>query len=436
MAAVAVLAGAVGPAHAGAAPQQVAFEDVVANLKVGDPRVKLDALRMLSQAGYMEAAGPVAPLLTDSVAEVQNAAIDTLLSLFLVDEAYTRKYGGAIVKEKGASLALLAFAQGPGQIVANPIPPEIISGLVKALGSPVMEVRFNAAYAFGVFGPAAAWRGAVPDGKAAVEQLTGLAKDPNPLLRLAGTQVLGRLFDACQRDEKAHAALLAARGEAGDQVIAGMNDPDAYVREASIRAAGDMRLERAVQSLIDFVSYYKTGTVALDSLASVARIAHPGSVSLLSATLQAKDERARALAVAGIARTGDKTAVYNMEVRVARDKSAAVKLALAFARARGGDLASVVAVAEGFKKAKLAPDAFDYLVELGPRIADALAPIAAHKDAKVRAGVAEVLGLIGNPQSVFVVQSLSRDKNKLVAAAGLRSAKRLSPRPANAPRLM
>jgi HEAT repeat protein len=416
--------------------QQLSFEDVVANLKVGDPRVKLDALKLLGQAGYLEAASTVAPLLADPTAEVQLATIDTLLSLYLVDETYTREYGTSIVKDKNASLALLAFAQGPGQLVANQFPPEVVRGLVACLASTVTEVRFNAAYALGVFGPLAAKRGAVPDGKVAVERLTGLAKDANPLLRLAGTQVLGRLLEAVLRNDKPNADVLTARAAAGDQVIAGMNDPDQFVRLASLRAVGEMRHERAVQSLMDFYGYYKSGSPAFESLRALGRIAHPGSLSLLAATLGAKDEQFRAEAAAGIGRSGDKSAIYNMESTLAREKSGLVKLALAFSKARNGEVAQVVTIAEGFAKKKTAPAAFDYLVELGPPIADPLAPIASHKNGDVRAGIAEVLGIIGNQQSAFFVQSLSRDKNKAVAAAGLRSAKRLSPRPANAPRLM
>lgn len=436
--AAATLTHAAEPAHAAPAggQKQMAFEDVVANLKVGDPRVKLDALQMLARAGYIEAAGAVIPLLTDPVAEVQNAAIDTLLSLFLVDEAYTRKYGASVVKAKGASLPLLAFAQGPGQLVANKFPPEVLSGLVVCLNSPVTEVRFNATYAYGVFAPLAAWRGTVPEGRVAVERLTAMAGDPNPLLRLASTQVLGVLFEAVLRSDQANPDMIAVRTAAGDQVIAGMNDTDLDVRLASIRAVGEMRHERAVQSLIDLFAYYKSGGLAYASLGALAKIGHPGSLNVLAATLQNKDEQLRGLAAAGIGRTGDKNAIYTMETASARDKSGHVQLALAFSQARNGDLAQIVTVAEGFKKGSLAPAAFDYLVELGPPIADALAPIASHRDAKVRAGVAEVLGIIGNQQSVFVVQSLSRDKNAKVAAAGLRSAKRLSPRPPNAPRLM
>lgn len=423
-----------GPAQP--APGQLAFEDVVARLKVGDPRIRLEGLELLAQAGYIEAAGPVTPLLTDSVAEVQLAAIDTLLSLFLVDERFTREYGGDIVGQKGASLPLLAFAQGPGQLVANPFPPDVIKGLSTCLASPVAEVRFNATYALGVFGPVAVARGTMPAGKAAVQSLTAMARDPNPMLRLAATQVLGRLFGAALAHERTSAEILSVKTEAGDQVISGMNDSDILVREASLRSAGEMRNERAVQSLIDLRTYYKSGTLANLSLEALARIGHPGSLPVLIATLDSKDERARAMAVTGIARTGDKTAFFNLETRVARDKSSHVKLAMAFARARNGDLSQVAAVVEGFRKGATAPAAFEYLVELGQAAADALALAASHKDADVRAGVAEALGLIGNAQSVFVVQSLSRDTDKFVAAAGVRSAKRLSPRPVNAPRLM
>jgi len=427
-----------GLAIAGSEPagQQVAYESVVANLKVGDPRVKLDALNMLAQAGYLEAAGPVIPLLTDPVAEVQLSAIDTLLSLFLVDEAFTRKYGADVVGQKGGTLPLLAFAQGPGALVANQFPPDLLKGLVVALNSPVTEVRFNAAYAFGVFGPVAARRGAVADGGPAAERLTLMARDPNPLLRLAATQVLGRLYDAAWVSERANAPLMARRVEAGDQVIAGINDLDAFVKQASLVAVGEMRLERAVQSLIDLATYYRSGGMARHAVEALGRIAHPGSLPALSASLASKDEWVRASAAAGIGRMGQAAALHEAEALLVKEKSKRVKLALAFARAKAGDVAQVVTVAEAFRDSKLAPAAFACLLDLGRAVADPLAPVAAHKDPRVRAGIAEVLGIIGNEQSVFIVQSLSRDRNRAVAEAGIRSAKRLSPRSPNAPRMM
>jgi HEAT repeat protein len=229
---------------------------------------------------------------------------------------------------------------------------------------------------------------------------------------------------------------MGRRIDAGDQVISGINDADSFVKHACIKAVGEMRLDRGIQSLIDYASYYKSGGVAQQAYESLGRIGHASALPALFEALGSRDERIRATAVAGIGRIGDKRSIYDMETRVTKDRSQAVKLALAFSRVRNGDLSQIAVLVEGFKKDALAASTFDYLLDLGSSVAGALAPVATHSDMKVRAGVAEVLGSIGNEQSVFVVQSLSRDKTRLVSGAGLRSVKRLSPRPPNAPRLM
>jgi HEAT repeat protein len=71
---------------------------------------------------------------------------------------------------------------------------------------------------------------------------------------------------------------------------------------------------------------------------------------------------------------------------------------------------------------------FAYLVELGAPAAPELVTYASHKDAKVRAGVAEVLGVIGDESAAPALGMLARDKNALVASAALRSQARLTPR--------
>jgi HEAT repeat protein len=432
-----VLAGAALPAAMAApAGQQIAFEEVLAKLRATEPAARIDALNLLAQAGYLEGAPPALSLLRDPVPEVQVAAMDTLLSLYLADEDYTRKFGADVISQKGASLPLLAFAQGGGQLVPNTYPPDLIRGLVACLNSSVTSVRFNAAYTLGVFGPYAARKGAFPDGRAAVDALTAMARDSDPLIRLAATQVLGRLYDAAFKNESGNADLMGRRIDAGDQVISGINDADSFVKHACIKAVGEMRLDRGIQSLIDYASYYKSGGVAQQAYESLGRIGHASALPALFEALGSRDERIRATAVAGIGRIGDKRSIYDMETRVTKDRSQAVKLALAFSRVRNGDLSQIAVLVEGFKKDALAASTFDYLLDLGSSVAGALAPVATHSDMKVRAGVAEVLGSIGNEQSVFVVQSLSRDKTRLVSGAGLRSVKRLSPRPPNAPRLM
>ena len=120
-------AGSAGPHAVRASAQQMAYEDVVTNLRNGDPRVRLESLVLLRGAGYLESATPVAALIGDPVADVQAAAVETELLLYLADDAYTREFGREIVKAKDASLALLAFAQGPGALIPNVPPPAVVT---------------------------------------------------------------------------------------------------------------------------------------------------------------------------------------------------------------------------------------------------------------------------------------------------------------------
>jgi HEAT repeat protein len=433
--ALALLLGA-GPAWAGEGDrsgQQVAFEEVVANLKVGDPRVRLDSLRLLREAGFLESAVPVAALITAPGREVPLAAIDTVVSIYLADEAYTRQYAGGVVKQRGASLALLAFAQGPGALVPNPVPREVVANLVAALDSSLVDVRFNAMYALGVFAPSVMKQGPLADSAKAAERLIAAAKDSDPNLRLAATHTLGRLLDAAAVG-KGQPDLAAARTEAGDQIVAGMNDPDPLIRSASIRALGAMRYERAVQGIIDQLGYYKKGPEARELLDALARIAHPSSVSFFSALLDNADEQIRRLAVEGIGRAGDENAFYNLEIRTSKEKSKYVRQALAFLRARRGEAAAFTPLMEGFRDAGLGRVAWAYLLELGSPAGATLASFATHQDWRVRAATAEALGVIGHTAGVTAVEDLARDKNKNVRGAAERSLLRLTPRPAGTPR--
>jgi len=138
----------------------------------------------------------------------------------------------------------------------------------------------------------------------------------------------GRLFEA-RRNERANADILGVRTEAGDQVIAGMNDPDPYVRQASLRAAGEMGNERAVQSLIDLLAYYKTATLG-GSRSRRSPESRTRSLSVLTALLESKDQQSRALASRGLA-DGRQDRLLNLE-SVLRATNHSTSTAMAFAR--------------------------------------------------------------------------------------------------------
>jgi len=433
---VVLMSAAIGCLDAGPArAQQWSFEEVVANLKVGDPKVRMEALRLLRQAGYLESAPAVAPLLSDPVPDIQALAVETAVALYLVDEPYVREYGQAIVKQKGASLPLLAYAVGRGATIANPPTLSVLRGLSGALLSPSAPIQFDAAYAIGVLAPALVRRGQLPEGRSTCDRLMTFLRNPDATIRLAGTHVLGRLMGAALENPSANAEILALRGDVGDQIIAGMNDSDALIKFAAMAALGEIRHERAVQALTDSIAYYKRGPLGLAALDALAHIAHPASVTLFAGLLEADDEQGRRSAVEGLARSGDQTAMSNLLVRTAREKSALVLQAIAFARAKQGDFSQIARVVEGLRSTETGVYAFGYLVELGAPLAPSLAGAASYKDAQVRAGVAEVLGMIGTQASLPTIDALTRDKDKRVGAAAERSRRRLVPRTPTQPRV-
>lgn len=428
---LAALLAAAGEAGA----QQWSFEEVIANLKVGDPKVRMEALRLLRQAGYLEAAPAVAPLLSDPVPEIQHLAIETALALYLVDEAYVSEFGQAVVRQKGASLPLLAFAVGRGATIANTPPLAIVRGFAAGLISPVARTKFDSAYALGVVGAPLVRKGQFPEGRATCERLLAFVRDPDANIRLAGTHVLGRLLGAAVEHPEGNTEMLALKNDVGDQLIAGMNDSDDLIKLSAMAALGEIRHERAVQSLTDTMAYYKRAPLGLAALDALARIAHPSSLTLFSGLLEANDEQGRRAAVEGIARSGDKNAGANLLVRTARERSPLVLQAIAFARAKQGDYTQIAQVVQGLRADATSAAAFGYLVELGAPIAPSLGGAASYKEPQVRAGVAEVLGIIGSQASLPTLNSLAQDKDARVAAAAVRSQRRLVLRMPAQPRL-
>lgn len=408
--------------------QDVAFETVIAGLKSPDPSARIRSLVLLRQAGYLEAAPALAPLLADPDPTVQGAAVETVLGLYLVDANYTWAFGRSIIREKGATLALFAFVQGPGATIANPAPPEIIRGLVLATGSITPAVRFDAAYSLAVLGRPLALRGRLPDTNAVLDGLIAMLRESSPVMKQAATNALGRLLGAANESGAAGTDLASLRVEAGDLIVGGLNEADLDLRLASMGALGEMRYERAVQSLTDLFTYHKKGPEAMAALDAVAKIGHPGSLPVFLAQLDHRDSQVRRLAIEGIARTGDTASMAQMKARMGRDQSPYVGHALAFAKARTGDFSEMTKLVQGFRYSSLEADTFAYLVELGAPAAGELGAFATHGDAKVRTGVAEVLGIVGDQTSLGLIDVLMRDRHKQVAAAAARSHKRLVPR--------
>ena len=93
--------------------------------------------------------------------------------------------------------------------------------------------------------------------------------------------------------------------ETGEALIKAVNDSQAEVRYAAMRALGAIGEPRAIAALTEQLAYYKKGEGAWSALDALARIASPASVPVFRERLQDKDPYIRRAAMEGIGRTRD-----------------------------------------------------------------------------------------------------------------------------------
>jgi len=400
---------------ANAAPAQVLpFDSVVQNLRHPDPKVRLEALRLLRDAGYPEAAAPVAAVMTDPLPQVQEEAILTGLSFFLVEKITTRRRVGGIVELRSAPIVENLFNAGPMATRASPVPAEVIRGALGAMSSPAPRVREQATYALGVLAGAPRAPADPALARAAFDQLMVRLMDPDPAVRVAAALVSGRVTGLC-RSRCAASDITTL----GDGLVTALNDKALAVKMAIMVALGDLRYERAVRALTDQFEYYQKGDGARGALFALGRIAHPASLGLFRAHLSDKDEVLRRSAVEGIARVGDRAALPDMQAALAAERNVGVILALTYAVQRLGGESMVDRIVAALSQERLRDQAQGYLVELGAPIAPAVAAHLAAGTGEGRVRVAETLGLIGTEAQIPALQAAAagRDSKVQVAAA-------------------
>jgi HEAT repeat protein len=390
--------------------QQIPFEDVVRNLRNPDPKVRMSSLQLLREAKYFEAVKPIAPLVNDAVEEIQLEALATELSFYLVEDAPAKRKVGLVVEVRSKSVAAQLFEQGPLVAWPRPVPPELIDALLKALDDEGGRVRSEAAYTLGIIGQ--------PPLSADESNRVIKALDHyDPAIRTAAARVIGRLQvkSACET------------------LIKTINDSNEQVRFASMRALGDLKEESAVTALTEQFKYYDKGQGAWAALDALARIAHPSSVRLFKSRLNDKDELIRRAAAEGLARTGDASELSTLQAGASTDSSPMTRAAMTFAMEKLGQN-YLTRLVDFLNSSRLVPQVQGYLRELGPAIVPALAPRLQEPDADVRAQVAEALGVLGDESTVAVLDPLTKDRDRNVAAAATQAIDRIKMTRAMPPR--
>ena len=179
-----------------------------------------------------------------------------------------------------------------------------------------------------------------------------------------------------------------------------------------------------MQALTEQLAFYGKGEGAWSALDALAHIAYPSSVALFRERLTDKDEYLRRAAAEGLARVGDSSQVGVLEVGAGNDPSDMVRAAMTFALQKLGKN-YLPRIAEFLAREKTAPQAADYLIELGPTIAPGLVPMLQDPSQVIRANLATVLGQIGGPDTIPALQPLTTDRDRDVIEAATRAIERI-----------
>jgi HEAT repeat protein len=263
------------------------------------------------------------------------------------------------------------------------------------------RVRFDAVHTLGFVAEA-------PLPPAELQALADELDHYDPIIRAATARVLGRL----------------RQRQAGDRLLAALDDSNQTVRQFAVDSLGLVREDRALPRLRDLIA--KAGSRNVDGLAlALARIAAPDDLAYFKTHLSDRSAGARRAALEGIGRIGDRTSLEAIEQLATTDRAPAVRLAANFARHRLGrthtqDIAMMLA------DPAQAGQARDYLFEIGreavPGVHQALKTSV---ESRHRADLVQVIGYLGGAEDLAGIQTLLSDPDERVQRAANAAVMRL-----------
>jgi HEAT repeat protein len=395
----------------------VSFEQTVADLKDPDSSVRLNAVRLLKEAAYPEGAVPIASVVVDAEDAIQAEAIAAELNIFLADHARSARRAALVVERRGRVVAESVFTAGPLALSGATVPAEVLIALRTAAHDETPQIAVDALYAFGALGGEVHGNARKALLRVSGGDLAPLVGSSDRRLRLAAARVVGRLFAPRPLDDPIDPAV-------GDALITAMNDRDTDVRRAAMHALGVMRYARAVQALTELFQFYTRGDDAEASFEALADIAHGSSVPLFVSQLTSKSVALKVAAIEGLSRVGDRARIGDIQTALLGERNDPVLLAARFSAVllSGGSLDPIV---EDLVRERHRDQAFGYLVELARGRARLFARAAQDPDTRMRADVADALGLSGDPEAIAFVEPMKRDQDPRVVQAAERAALRL-----------
>ena len=401
------------PASAATPPCPVA--EVAQDLVSPNPVLRLKAGRRLRQAACYGAAVPLTALIADAVDEVQLEGIAGEVAIFLNKDAAPKRHIGFVIEVR-RDVASDAFWAGPMASTGRLAPVEVLAALRTAAHDDNPRVAVEALYAFGAM--AAEVKGLARSEMQGANGpfLADLAGSAQPEMRVAAVAVIGRLYSRWPGE-----ALDESVGPALIKALADKNDTVAVV---AARGIGGMHYEAALQPLTELFTARGTGDVAEAALDALARIAHPSSTPLFKSMLTSPIAGLRAIAVAGLARSGDRRVLPEITDALGFERSDDVLLAVNFAWILLENT-TIDPLGEGLLRPGGHDIALPYLTEIAAVRSVKFFAYALDPDPRIRGDVADILGVTRDPRGLPLVQPMLKDKDPVVVAAAERAIARM-----------
>jgi HEAT repeat protein len=213
---------------------------------------------------------------------------------------------------------------------------------------------------------------------------------------------------------------------AGMAVAEALHDPDRQVVYEAVLAVGLVGNTAARPDLEEMFRTNPSGMVKARALESLALLHDPGSIPLFESLLDDKDDYYRELSAEGLARLKYEGA-KKWKQRFEQEKKPNVRNALAYGLAAAGDLDYINNLANALDSRQQSQVEV-YLYELGKYDGqlNELYRYLKSMDPKVRAGLARIIGNIGDPASAPQIRALTDDPNTEVVREAVAALRKLS----------
>ena len=385
-----------------------AMPQLAAYLKDPLRDVRVEAVKQIVEIGTARSLDPLVAATHDTDPEIEMRAVEGLVNFYLPGYSRTgftgslRKVGTGI---KGKFTDTNTQVIDP-YIMVRPEVTEAISNLVRNGAS--IDVRTSAARASGVL-----------RAKLAVPALVAACGSKNTDLIYESLIALQKI-----RDESA-----------GPQIAFLLHDFDSKVQETAIETTGVLRNMSAVPALTDVLNRARDARIKRAALESLSMLPDPANQSVYLQYLNDKDEKLRGSAAEGLGRLKNSANVAAVQKAWDGEAKTGPRLSDAFALVLLGktdrsEFSPLQFLINTLDSAAYNGVAEPFLTELArdPRVRNELyAPMQSGTKAQ-KLGLAHVLSVSGDKDSVPELKKLGNDPDPEVAKAALTAVQNLQSR--------